>query len=345
MICKKLRIVVFQLWRLKNAPDVCNSGMRNIERVVRVFLWDWIAWLQLYTPAAIIIAPAVVIFAWQYGASKRRTAYRINVRLDRLHRSLELYTAATGALLREAGSPRELSSAEHAALVDKLLACKAAPYVTEDLLAQIAAYMMEERDSTRLSLLLRTIERETERLMDERSALLGRAEKPGWGWAVWQQIQHALPFAFTVGLFILILWFLGSLDQASQMQEERWAVLYIWSRFLSCLFSLIVVYPFLRGGRRETSSSLLQRWLAVAIGLAAMLHFISLAWAPYVLALQLLLFLFGFRFSRSKPRKSRPFVGHYFEEDELALLQEQITDLPGLETDSAAKSSKNSLPE
>ncbi|WP_460320369.1 hypothetical protein [Paenibacillus sp. YSY-4.3] len=318
--------------------------MRNIERVVRVFLWDWIAWLQLYTPAAIIIAPAIVMFAWQYGASKRRSAYRVNVRLDRLHRSLELYTAATGALLREAGSQRGLSAAEHAALVDKLLACKAAPYVTEDLLTQIAAYMMEERDSTRLTLLLRTLERETERLMEERSTLLRRSEKPGWGWTIWQQIQHALPFAFTAGLFILLLWFLGSLDQASQMEEERWAVLYVWSRFLSCLFSLLVMYPFLRGGRRESSSSLLQRWLAVAIGLAALLHFIGLTWAPYVLTLQLLLFLTGFRFSHNRPRKSRPFVGHYFEEDELSLLQEQLTDLPDEGADAASRSKNSPSP-
>lgn len=299
-----------------------------------MLLWDWMAWLNLHTPTVMVIAPAIVLFVWQYSASKRRTAYRVNIRLDRLHRSLELYAAATGALLREAGTADGLSPAEHATLVNKLLACKAAPYVTEDLLAQITAYMMDEQDGTRRTLLLRTLERETERLMEERSLLLRRSEKPGWGWMIVQQIQHALPFFFTVCLFILVVWLHGSLNPSEQMEDERWAALYVWSRFLSCLFSLLVVYPFLRGGYRRTSSSWLQRWLAVTIALAALLHLAGgLTWAPYILTLQLLIFLAGFRFNRSKPRRSRPFVGHYFEEDELSLLKEQISDLPDHDTD------------
>ncbi|MFD3259898.1 hypothetical protein ACE3MQ_14920 [Paenibacillus lentus] len=314
-------------------------------------LSDWLAWPQLYTPTAVILAFALILFVWQYGASKRRTTYRINVRLDRLHRSLELYTAATGALLREIGSQHEPSSAEHPSLIDQLLACKAAPYATEDLLAQITAYTLDEGDKTRLTLLLRTLERETERLIEERSVLLSRTEKPGWGWSLWQQFHHALPFIFTTSIFMLVLWLLGSLSQLSYMENERWsasyerwAALYIWSRFLSCLFSLLILYPFLRGWRRESSSSLLQRWLAVTIALTALLHMIGLPWAPYILTLQLLLFLAGFRFNHSKPRKSRPFVGHYFEEDELSTLEAQLTDIDDIETESNMKSKDSTSP-
>lgn len=319
--------------------------MRKIERVVQVSLSDWFAWPYLYSPTAFILAPALILFVWQYGASKRRTTYKINMRLDRLQRSLELYATAAGALLREIGGQNEPLSAEHAQLVDKLLACKAAPYATEDLLAQITAYTMDEGDKTRLTLLLRTIEREMERLVEEHSVLLRRTEKPGWGWSLWQQFHHALPFIFTVGIFTLVLWLLGSLDQLGYTEDgrwnasgDRWILLHIWTRFLSCLFSLLILYPFLRGWRRESSSSLLQRWLAVAIAMTALLHMISLPWAPYIFTLQLLLFLAGFRFSHNKPRKSRPFVGHYFEENELSALEVQPADLPDLDANSALKS-------
>ncbi|AZK45006.1 hypothetical protein [Paenibacillus lentus] len=314
-------------------------------------LSDWIVWPSLYSPTAVILAPALILFIWQYGASKRRTTHKINVRLERLHRSLEIYAAATGALLREIDGQNEPSSAEHAQLVDKLLACKAAPYATEDLLAQITAYTMNEGDRTRLTLLLRTIERETERLVEERSVLLRRTEKPGWGWSLWQQFHHALPFIFTVGIFMLVLWLLGSLDSLGYIGDERWStsedqwsLLYIWTRFLSCLFSLLILYPYLRGWRRESSSSLLQRWLAVIIALTALLHMIGLSWAPYIFTLQLLLFLAGFRFSHNKPRKSRPFVGHYFEENELSALEAQLVDSPDLDMDSGLKSKDSGSP-
>lgn len=186
---------------------------------------------------------------------------------------------------------------------------------------------------TRLTLLLRSLERETERLEDERHMLLNRMEKPGWGWSLWQQILHTLPFVFTTCLFLLVLWFIGSLYQLPVLTSDPAAALYIWSRFLSCQFALLLLYPFLRGGRRETSSSLLQRWLAVIIALAALLHMTGLQWAPYVFTLQLLLFLAGFRFSKNKPRKSRPFAGHYFEAAELASLEAQLAGLPDSESD------------
>ncbi|WP_199925423.1 hypothetical protein [Paenibacillus bouchesdurhonensis] len=311
-------------------------------------LSDWLAWPFLYSPVAVILAPAFILFVWQYGASKRRTTYKINMRLDRLHRSLELYAAATGALLREIGRQNKPSSAEHAQLIDKLLACKAAPYATEDLLAQITAYTMDEGDIMRLTLLLRTIERETERLVEERSVLLRRIEKPGWGWSLWQQFHHALPFIFTISIFTLVIWLLGSLDQLGYIGDEGWnalgewwVALYIWTRFLSCLFSLLILYPFLRGWRRESSSSLLQRWLAVVIALTALLHMVGLPWAPYIFTLQLLLFIAGFRFSRNKPRKARPFVGHYFEENELSALEAQLAGSPELDTDSALESKES----
>lgn len=296
--------------------------------MVQLSLSEWIASLHLHNPIAMIVAAALILFIWQYSASKQRTTYKNNLRLERLHRSLELYTAAIGGMLREVGGSGKSSPQEHELLVDRLLACKAAPYATDDLSAQVTAYTMNKGDMTRLTLLLRSLERETERLEDERHMLLNRMEKPGWGWSLWQQILHTLPFVFTTCLFLLVLWFIGSLYQLPVLTSDPAAALYIWSRFLSCLFALLLLYPFLRGGRRETSSSLLQRWLAVIIALAALLHMTGLQWAPYVFTLQLLLFLAGFRFSKNKPRKSRPFAGHYFEAAELASLEAQLAGLP-----------------
>lgn len=243
----------------------------------------------------------------------------IQARLQRLDRSLEIYAAAIGALLREkhlAEQGQTLEIDEQNLLIDRLLACQGAPYVSSDVLTQIDAYTAEGWNASRLSLLLKTLERESQRMLLERATWLKRIEQPGWGRSLWQQMHHMLPFLFFISVFVLSLWFVHALLSLNGRLEGGFELFYIICRFISCLFSLLLLYPFVRTGRRETPGTLLQRLLAVLISLAVLLHFIGLSWSPYVLLLQLLLYLLGFRFSDHRPRRSRPYVGHYWRDDE-----------------------------
>ncbi|MBQ4899592.1 hypothetical protein KB559_12150 [Paenibacillus sp. Marseille-P2973] len=279
-------------------------------------LSEWITWLQQHNSASLVAFLALILFLSLYGATEWRTARNINSRLRRFDSSLQLYAAAESPLIQAAGRP-ELSSEEELLVAERLLACRAAPYITADVLAQISAYA-GDRDTARLPLLIKTLERESERLCAERDKLLRQSESPGWGYALWKQIRSALPFLFAAALLYLIVWLVRMLSGEIPMDGHRFEeYLNHWAWFASAIFSLLLLYPALMGGNRPNAGAVLLRIWSVFIAGLYLLHLLGPTFAPYILTVQIMLFIAGFRFTGNKPRKSRPFVGHYSDEEEL----------------------------
>lgn len=295
---------------MKSVLTVCNSGRRNMERVISVSLSEWMAWLLQHDSASLTAMLMLGLFLILYGTNKWGTARREQVRLDRLDGSLEKFAAAQSALIRENVLQSPLPADEERLLLDRLLGCQAAPYITEDLLAQISAYA-GDRDKARLPLLLKTLEREIDRLSGERDKLLARAENPGLGYALWKQFRPIIPFLFAISALYLISSLLQILNGERNVLEYGFEdQLNIWSHFGSAVFSLLLLYPALMDEYRPNAGTLLQRIWSLLISALFLLHLFGLTFAPYILTFQLLLFIAGFRFTASKPRKSRPYAGH-----------------------------------
>ncbi|SDG30264.1 hypothetical protein SAMN04488542_13427 [Fontibacillus panacisegetis] len=277
--------------------------------MISVSLPEWMIWLQQQTVISYITLPALCLFLAIYAITKWRMEKRESYRLKRLNSSLKLYASATGPLIRGAES-LQLPTEEQQLLMDVLLECRAAPYITSDLLGQINAYA-HDQDNSRLTLLLKTIERESDRLIEEQDKLLHRIETPGWGYSLWKQIYPAIPFLFALALFYLFGWLIQLLFQMSSPQLGLSDLLSKWSLFGSALFSLILLYPALMNSNRPTASSFLLKVWSIIIALLFLFHLINPMFAPYILVVQMILFLIGFRFTGNRSRKSRPFAGHY----------------------------------
>lgn len=279
-----------------------------MERVIAVSLSEWVTWLQLHEKAAITAFLALVAFLGAYTASRRKMAREENSRLEHLRISLELYASATGPLMLVTDKP-SIPVSEKNNLLKKLLACRAAPYATENVLAQITAFSAD-LDDARLPLLLKTLERESERLIAEREKLLRHMEQPSWGGLFWRCIRPALSFLFAAALFFSLLRLIQLLnDSVASGGPELQSLLYSWVQLLSVWFSLLLLYPAVLGGYRKNERSTLLRVLAITLSALALLHLAGSFLAPYIFAAQLLLFAGGFRLDRKKPRKSRPYVG------------------------------------
>lgn len=277
--------------------------------MITVSLPEWMVWLQQQAAISYITLPTLCLFLASYVITKWRREKRESYRLQRLNSSLKQYASAMGPLIRGVESS-QLSTEEQRLLMDMLLECKAAPYITSDLLGQINAYT-HDQDKSRLTLLLKTLERESDRLIEEQDKLLHRIEAPGWGYSLWKQIYPAIPFLFILVLFNLFGWLVLLLFQMPGSELESSTLLSKWSQFGSAIFSLILLYPALMNSNRPTASSLLLKLWSVFIALLFLLHLINSMLAPYILAVQAILFLVGFRFTGNRSRKSRPFVGHY----------------------------------
>jgi len=279
--------------------------------VISVSLSEWINWLQQHAALSLTAVLILVTFLALYGVTSWRTRAGLRSRLEHLEKSLKLYSAASSPLLSD-NAFGTMTTEQENDLIDRLLACRAAPYATSDLLGQIGAYT-NDHDRARLPLLLRTLERESERFLEERDKLLKWLEQPGWGIRFYLGIQPVFPFMFAVALFILVYQLLQRWTGAdiSFLGFHTLDTVYFYSHFGSALFSLLLLYPALMGGFRPGEGSILLRIWGIFIAAMYLLHFISPVIAPYVAAAQVLLFLGGFLFTKNRPRKARPFVGNY----------------------------------
>lgn len=278
--------------------------------MISVSLSEWIIRLQVHDFSFWTAVLLLALFLVLYGAARRETERHERFRLQGLGITLELYAAAESSLIQAVHGP-EFGQPDKQLMLERLLACRAAPYLHADLLGQLVAYA-GDLDDARLPLLLKTFERESDRLCGERDKLLHSAESPGWGYTVWKHLRPTFPFLFALAVLYLINWLLirfnGDILSGKMDAEGH---LNTWTWFGSAVFSLLLLYPALMSRDRPTAGSALLRIWGVFIALLFLLHLFGPSFAPYVLTIQLLLFLLGFRFAENKPRKSRPFVGHY----------------------------------
>jgi hypothetical protein len=283
-----------------------------MERVIAVSLSEWVAWLQLPEHSALAAFLALSAFLALYGATRRKIARDEQSRLEYVNSTLDRYAAAAGSLMSamELPSQSHLDPVVQRGLRDKLLACRAAPYTSENLLAQISAFA-EDGDASRLPLLLRTIERESESLIAERDKLFRQMERPGWGSWLWRVFRPVLPALFAAAFFLTLLWLWRLLGTSLFDETETvWDLAAGWMRLTSCWFALLLLYLAVMGGRNRHVNAVPARLLATLIALLAAGHLAGSRFAPYIWGAQLLLFLGGFRLNRRKPRKARPYVGH-----------------------------------
>lgn len=282
-----------------------------MERVIAVSLSEWVAWLQTPEHSAIAAFLALSAFLALYGAARRKWAREEHNRLEYINSTLDRYAAAAGSLM-SAMNPRSQTPLDLGVLRDKLLACRAAPYTSENLLAQISAFA-EDGDASRLPLLLRTIERESDALIAERDKLLRQMERPGWGSWLWRVLRPVLPGLFAAALFLTLLWLwhlLGT-SLSGGMETGRAGELAAgWMQLASCWLALLLLYMAVMGGRNRHVNAIPARLLASLIAVLAAGHWAGGRFAPYILGAQLLLVLGGFRLNSRKPRKARPYVGH-----------------------------------
>ncbi|MCJ8011922.1 hypothetical protein MUG84_09230 [Paenibacillus sp. KQZ6P-2] len=255
----------------------------------------------------IVIGLAVILFLWLYIRTARSFRSMATARLERLHQSLGLYSCAAGLLDSETAldlSPDHEPEPE--SLILLLQQCKAAPLITTDVLEAIDAYI-KERDASRHLQLQKALDREISRRIREQSSIIRSLDNPGWGTGFWKLIRPAVPFA---ALMLILYWSLQLYQefQTQNIPALSWTSAELWMRFVSCLAAVISFY-FAVMTPREDPPRASYSILALLMSAVALAHFASLTAAPYILAVQLILFVSGFAINPKRSRRDRPYAG------------------------------------
>ncbi|WP_059049891.1 hypothetical protein [Paenibacillus senegalimassiliensis] len=268
---------------------------------------DSIAWLHQQDHSALAAFIGLTILASLYGASRYSISRNEQLRLEYIMLTLERYAAASATLITALQQAR-VPDTEHKELNERLLACRTAPYATDNVLSLINAFIADG-DEARLPLLLRTIERESEQLIAERNRLLELRERPGWGSWIWRVCRPLLPALCAFVLGGLLLGSLGLLHTSFSGGSDTESIVFSWIRLISAGLALLLIFLATSGGPNRHPRAFSMRLLALITGLLALLHLAGLWLAPYILGLQGLLLLGGFRLNGRKPRKARPYAG------------------------------------
>ena len=250
---------------------------------------------------AALLAGSVFLSLYIYSA------YRLyaekNGALERIRQSLTLYSQLAGPLTSVIDR-KEGPSILDDELIRLLQECKAADRLTVDLLEQIDMFL-RDRDHARLPLISKTLEKEMNALVRERSELLRRLESPGWGGGLWMLLKPAVPgTAFAAA----VLWTFILADNLRSGGSDAWSSLLPWCLWLSSMTATVSSYRILMDSPRKTPSAVfyLLHLLIIAVAL------VNLFWAeapPYVLATQLMLYAAGFSLTTGRSRKDRPYAG------------------------------------
>ncbi|MWV45810.1 hypothetical protein GRF59_19530 [Paenibacillus sp. HJL G12] len=250
---------------------------------------------------------AIILFLWLYFRTARSFRSMATARLERLHQTLEIYSRAAGMLDNEAAADSSSESEqEPESLILLLQQCKAAPLITTELLEAIDAYT-RERDASRHLQLQRVLDREISRRIREQSSIIRSLDNPGWGIGFWKLIRPAVPFA----AMVLILYWCLQLYQELPGQSFTvlsWTSAELWIRFVSCVAAVISFYLAVMTPRKD-STRISYRVLALLISAAALAHLAGLTAAPYILAVQVILFAWGFAMNPHRSRRDRPYAG------------------------------------
>jgi hypothetical protein len=184
--------------------------------------------------------------------------------------------------------------------------CKAAPIITTELIETIDMYL-RERDDSRHVQLQRVLNRKINRCIHEQAAIIRSLDNPGWGIGLWKLIRPAIPFA----TLAFILSFCAQLYQAfheGHVPLFSWTSAELWMRFASCLAAVVFFYLAIMTSRND-SPRYAYRILALTITMAALGNFAGLIAAPYIIAVQFILFLGGFGINKKRSRRDRPYPG------------------------------------
>lgn len=261
---------------------------------------------QLSAPTIALIAFFIVLLLWLYiyhSSSLKQNKYR---RADELQDTLYAYSRLAGQLtlgLEREGLPGE---PYHGALILALQESKSAPCLHPYVQEQIQG-CLDDRDESRLELLQRTLDREMIKLTAERNTLLSALHSPSWGQAFWQIIQPLFAPLAAVGITWVVYQFVVASKAPEVLTTYDWVT--ISARFVSGLITTSYIY-IIALSKPRTTTGFTNFILSALIILAALLHFVGPIAAPYVLGIQILLFLLGFRFSKPPSRKERPYAGH-----------------------------------
>lgn len=283
---------------------------------------DLAALAAYISPGLIAFLLALSLLVWLYVHSAAQLRNSRQQRLNELQESLRIYGRLAGYLQTSTQDGSSSEKQQHPnGLIHALQETKAAPYLTPHLQEQVQA-SLRECDAFRRELLLKSLEREMNKLIEERRLVLLESHAPGWGTALWKLLRPAAgPLALT-GIVWLISRLLVELVSYSNVENSLsntvlsayWLIGCTWMRFISGLIALLYVYRLMTIRRQNdldvTASHFPTNLLSMAISAVALFQWIGPGASPYILAVQLVLFLIGFRLTRGRSRSDRPYVGH-----------------------------------
>lgn len=268
----------------------------------RLSLTDWIerTFGSMEGLVAILLAASIFIGLYIYSASRLHAARRET--LDRIRQSLTLYTRLAG-VLGDRISGANAAPLENESLASLVQECKAADRLSVDLLEHLDTFLRDQ-DESRLAMLNRALEREMNRLIEERSELIHRLESPGWGMGLWLLLKPAVP---AIAMGAAIVW---TAEWIVRLREPfAWTMPEVWCLWLSSMIATVSFYRLLMDNKRK-ASGMVFNFLHLLIAAAAVPNWIWIEAAPYVLAVQLILYAAGFRFTAKRKRRERPYAGH-----------------------------------
>ncbi|WP_322907632.1 hypothetical protein [Paenibacillus campi] len=261
---------------------------------------------------ALITALALLASVYGFSAAQRRLAER--ERMRRIEISLDYWTRAAGHLYplvtpdTTASYVAQPPGAALPLLAERILACKAAPYADRELIERIDQYL-DERSRQSMLLLYRTLQLQISRLTRERHNLLARGEQPQWGMLFGLTLRPLLPVLVLLLEGALLLYSLYDLHNAYTAGPP--IPFFAIVRFISCTGSLLLLYGVLSAAFRESGRRASFVIIALLIAALSLLHLIGWTAAPYILLVQVLMFVVGYRFTREPKRKERPYAGEY----------------------------------
>ncbi|WP_311081216.1 flagellar export protein FliJ [Paenibacillus polymyxa] len=283
---------------------------------------DLAALAAYISPGLIAFLLALSLLVWLYVHSAAQLRNSRQQRLEELQESLRIYGRLAGCLQTATQNGFNTSEKQHQnGLIHALQEAKAAPYLTPHLQEQVQA-SLRECDTFRRELLLKSLEREMNKLIEERRLVLLESHAPGWGTALWKLLRPAAGPLALAGIVWLVSRLVAELIASNHVdvslpdiaQSASWLKGYAWMRFVSGLIALLYVYRLMTLRRQNdldvTASHFPTSLLCLVIAAVALFQWIGPEASPYILAVQLVLFLIGFRLTRGRSRSDRPYVGH-----------------------------------
>ncbi|WP_225999917.1 hypothetical protein [Paenibacillus sp. BJ-4] len=283
---------------------------------------DFAALAAYISPGLIAFLLALSLLVWLYVHSAAQLRNSRQQRLNELQESLRIYGRLAGCLQTSTQDGSSNQKQPHPnGLIHALQEAKATPYLTPHLQEQVQA-SLRECDAFRRELLLKSLEREMNKLIEERRLVLLESHAPGWGTALWKLLRPAAGPLALVGIVwlvsrLLVEWVSYSNVYSSLSKTASsayWLIACTWMRFVSGLIALLYGYRLMTLRRQNdldvTASHFPTSLLSMVIAAVALFQWIGPEASPYILAVQLVLFLIGFRLTRGRSRSDRPYVGY-----------------------------------